>query len=729
MYLSFYGLREWPFSLTTDPRFYCAANSHTEARRALREGILARRGLLTLAGSTGSGKTLLLEVLREELKNQVLFGVIPDARQISPSLLELLAEQFGLERDAEARVSLPTQFHRLLLERHRQGNLTVLLVDKADEMESSLLASLCLLTHHEENGSRLLQIVLCGDVDLDRRLRRLPGYLPHLHGVKAKLHPLTKEETDLFVQTRLRRAGTRRLLFTGAALETIYKRSQGNPCLINQLCDGALLAGFEAGVGEISAREVERAAEDFEPLPGTTFVTAETTPSVEPQPQLTSLFERLAEPQTRFAEPAGESTDSLERGSPASSELIRSENNLPAIPDSHELASRPPSALLTQSPEPPLVSTRWATALVALMAMIVGGVYWLRQSVVPATTPGSVPVRNAALVNTVFTGKLHPAQEWKAVAPQASTVRSLPVKIGEFVTTGQVLLLLDDTEAKRSVELARIERDLAAQERTQADTEKRFARSNRATVAAATGEVALAQRRAESVPVPQRQESVNRARAVFEQARLRLERYERLYRDGLVSQDKYEEQATAYSVAEADLQAAEAAAAAQERLVSAQQSQKEKVVTEAVQADAAEARQRVAAVALAGQRLERAEAQLKLAEQRLADCTVRATADGYVIALSVGVGDQVAVGTPLATLANLETLLLRVAVSANLVDALHEGGSAQVTLPTVPPQTIAGTVIARNPVPDQDGTHRVEVEIKRPEHALLVGQPAEVRFQ
>ncbi|HNC47269.1 MAG TPA: AAA family ATPase, partial [Acidobacteriota bacterium] len=263
MYLSFYSLREWPFALSSDTRFFYESSAQAEIRRQLREGIFARQGLLTLTGPAGSGKTFLLQVLREELKSQILFGHIPDPRSIGSNLLEFLADQFGLIPDPEARLSLPTRFHRLLQDRHHQGQVTTLVVDRADEMDQSLLSSLCLLAHHEENGVRLLQIVLSGRSDLERRLKRLPGYSPAAHRVRVALSPLTADEAVQFVQTRLRRAGAKRSPFTSSAIQALSVLSDGNPGSLCRLCDGALLAGYEAGLTEISDSDINHTALEF----------------------------------------------------------------------------------------------------------------------------------------------------------------------------------------------------------------------------------------------------------------------------------------------------------------------------------------------------------------------------------------------------------------------------------------------------------------------------------
>lgn len=61
MYESYFNLRESPFSLTPDPRFFFANGSFQEAYATLCQGIEQRKGIIVITGAAGTGKTTLLK--------------------------------------------------------------------------------------------------------------------------------------------------------------------------------------------------------------------------------------------------------------------------------------------------------------------------------------------------------------------------------------------------------------------------------------------------------------------------------------------------------------------------------------------------------------------------------------------------------------------------------------------------------------------------------------------
>ncbi len=67
MYESYWQLKQKPFENTADPRFYYPCESHQAALLKLRYAIENRRGGALLVGVSGSGKTLLANMLRQAL--------------------------------------------------------------------------------------------------------------------------------------------------------------------------------------------------------------------------------------------------------------------------------------------------------------------------------------------------------------------------------------------------------------------------------------------------------------------------------------------------------------------------------------------------------------------------------------------------------------------------------------------------------------------------------------
>src|ERR1700721_1497815 len=72
MYNALYGFSENPFSLSPDPAFFYRSEQHEEALANLVYGVQARKGFIVLSGEVGTGKTTMLECLRDYLESQYI---------------------------------------------------------------------------------------------------------------------------------------------------------------------------------------------------------------------------------------------------------------------------------------------------------------------------------------------------------------------------------------------------------------------------------------------------------------------------------------------------------------------------------------------------------------------------------------------------------------------------------------------------------------------------------
>jgi general secretion pathway protein A len=109
-----------------------------------------------------------------------------------------------------------------------------------------VLEEIRLLGNLETRQGKLLQIILAGQPELDRKLDA-----PNLRQLKQRivlrcsLDPLTPEECGAYVASRLARAGMpNQTVFSPEVLEEVYKRSRGIPRVINLLCDNLLVTAF-----------------------------------------------------------------------------------------------------------------------------------------------------------------------------------------------------------------------------------------------------------------------------------------------------------------------------------------------------------------------------------------------------------------------------------------------------------------------------------------------------
>ena len=269
MYTEFYHLKELPFALTPDPRFIYFTPSHTEVMANLHYGIEAGKGLVVVTGEVGTGKTTILRWMMERLDRTVLVAYIFNPRLSVPEFYQHVSTLLDVQ-NWETKSELLLELGRALESRHSRGLRTVLIVDEAQGLSTTVLEEIRLLSNFESNTAKQLQIVLTGQPELREVLNN-----PDLRQLKQRIalrcviKPLPNvEETDRYITSRLLVAGAERTdIFTPEAVDYIFRCSDGIPRNINNLCDNALLAGYAAGDATIGRTIIEDVADTFDMLP------------------------------------------------------------------------------------------------------------------------------------------------------------------------------------------------------------------------------------------------------------------------------------------------------------------------------------------------------------------------------------------------------------------------------------------------------------------------------
>lgn len=273
MYFSFYGLKESPFSLVSDPRYLYYSASHCEAMAHLLYGVRERKGIILMLGEAGTGKTTLVRATLEMLRStRVVTSVIMNPLLRHPDeLLEAILRGFGLEGFRRSSVEMADVLQRYLLQQANRGRIPTLIVDEAQDLSQVMLEQLRLLSNLEYRGEKLLQFILAAQPEMGESIERYElRALRQRIVVRCRLAPLTPEETWSYLNTRLLRAGSDgREIFTPAAVEAIYHYTGGIARLINMVADNALLAGYARGMCPVQPAVVESVARHQELKPVT----------------------------------------------------------------------------------------------------------------------------------------------------------------------------------------------------------------------------------------------------------------------------------------------------------------------------------------------------------------------------------------------------------------------------------------------------------------------------
>ncbi|MGQ9859409.1 MAG: ExeA family protein [Thermodesulfobacteriota bacterium] len=268
MYTAFFGMREPPFQLLPDPRFFLFSQKARAAFEQLMWGVQNGTGFMMLTGEVGVGKTTLLRTLLRELNHDVERALVLNPMLgSSEELLKAILLDWGARRHFPKpldKVDLLNILQRFLLNRHRMGRKVLLIIDDSQTLPDPLLEEVRLLSNLETNDSKLLQILLVGQPELRHRIES-PRFR-QLHqriAIKANLPPLGREEVGPYLDHRLAVAGCQENLFSPRAVKAIAKASKGIPRLINLISDRCLLAGYVNSSRRIGRREVKMAIHDL----------------------------------------------------------------------------------------------------------------------------------------------------------------------------------------------------------------------------------------------------------------------------------------------------------------------------------------------------------------------------------------------------------------------------------------------------------------------------------
>ncbi len=247
MYNAFFGFTDNPFSLSPDPGFLYRSTQHEEALANLIYGVQSRKGFIVLTGEVGTGKTTMLECLRDFLEAQMIeFAFIFNSRITTEQFFEMIAYDLDLRCARTSKTEVLFALNNLLLQTANDGRTTVLIIDEAHNVEWDVLEEIRLLGHLENRRGKLLQIILAGQPELERKIDS-----PNLRQLKQRivlrcnLRPFHEEETAEYIASRLEKVGmTPQTVFSPELLSEIHRRSQGIPRLINAICDNLLLTAF-----------------------------------------------------------------------------------------------------------------------------------------------------------------------------------------------------------------------------------------------------------------------------------------------------------------------------------------------------------------------------------------------------------------------------------------------------------------------------------------------------
>lgn len=249
MYETFYRFHGKPFQLTPDPRLLFQSKTHKRAMSYLRYGLEQGEGFVMITGAVGTGKTLLIQMLFEQLSNRhVQSASLASANLNENEILPAVAAAFELEYEGRSKEALLQDIREYLLVVNARNSRShaLLVVDEAQTLTAAALEMLRILANLQYQGRALLQVFLVGQTELRRII--VNNHMEQLRQrivASYRLEPLGREECEAYIRHRLNQVGWRDdPALSSGVFEGVHRASRGIPRRVNLIMDRLLLYGY-----------------------------------------------------------------------------------------------------------------------------------------------------------------------------------------------------------------------------------------------------------------------------------------------------------------------------------------------------------------------------------------------------------------------------------------------------------------------------------------------------
>jgi len=247
-----FGFRQNPFGDSVNPEFFFRTEAHEEAFVRMRKCIDEHISLGLTTAPSGTGKTLLTQILLTELDSTryepILVLAYPGMKRLG--LLREVASEMGMELNHRATLHHAMEgIQEAIVALHRAGRKLVIIIDECHFLGVEALQMVRTLSNLELPDRKLVTILLFGEESFLQKMGK-PEYASIFNRmfVRTHLRPLSAEETQQYVKFRCLVSGGSPGLFAPGFYPRLHELSRGIPREINRLCHEALFEATRAGV-------------------------------------------------------------------------------------------------------------------------------------------------------------------------------------------------------------------------------------------------------------------------------------------------------------------------------------------------------------------------------------------------------------------------------------------------------------------------------------------------
>lgn len=263
-FLNFFGLKEDPFKLTPDPAYFYPSAGHNEGLLLMNYSTDQKEGFVLVTGDPGTGKTTLLRVFLEKWKSKAETAIILTPRLSPEEFLISIAEDLKIDTGNKNKNEIIKALRDFMTGKSRQGKRVIIIVDEAQNLPDDTMEELRLLSNLETDKDKLLQIILLGQPELERkmmtdRLRQLNQRIT----TRIHLQHFTAEETSDYINYRIIKAGKENLKISKKSGKLTYRLTNGIPRLINMLMSRALMASYLEESSTVLPRHIHHAVKSL----------------------------------------------------------------------------------------------------------------------------------------------------------------------------------------------------------------------------------------------------------------------------------------------------------------------------------------------------------------------------------------------------------------------------------------------------------------------------------